>query len=244
MENKFKIVKFDEKVEIKNNNKKFFGKVKPQYKTVKKYAFKNLETGKIGDERFDSISTNLLGDEIIFCGDWVPVKIDNFETFFNPNTHTFRNQKFAEISTYGLHEYGLCTVSFAEDKDRYERLYDVEEDYIFKSEIVCPDIAREKFSEYILEVLNDCPEDFVHLPTPCFRDKKLINKYLTAVAEQIKRKYPEKGSNEKIIQYAKNIQKLIAEKIAKEKENIKLLDESKKEFNEIMSSFDDLRSEL
>ena len=160
MNKKYEIVKVIEK---KVNDKKHFGKAKPQY--VTKFAFKDVETGKT-------------------------------------NSHTFDEAYFARI----ILEDSYPTMSFLDDLahvnvDGKWKLYNIEEDYLFQAEC-----ERDFISSYkpIINALKECPEDFAHLPTSCFKEEGF---------EQI---------IQHIVKYAHDLNEIVNNKIAKEQENIRL----------------------
>ena len=237
MEKKFEIVNFV--VDAMEKYRNLTNNIRPMY--TNQYAFKNLETGKICDERFGWITTNSQG-EIDFLGDWVAVVYEGKYTFFNPSTGTLNKQRFNKVLKY---DNGLCIVLEDHDGLYYdyatERIYNIEEDYVFWKSF--PFEGRfENVSAYVIKALEIHPEDFAHLPSAWFKDKELINKCIGAIAKNIQGKYIHHVPNEEIIQYAKDIQKLIADKLAKE--NFTLEDGSKNEFDDLIYSIEATGGEL
>ena len=222
------------------------------------FTYKNKITGKLCDYRFDKAEKISEG--------WGVVKIDDKYTYFNPSTGVLCKQMFDKaldvcggwgsvlLVESGVLVFNPNTQSFAmgcfddmsivDDEwarvkiGEYYYIYNPNENYLFTAKF------EEKNLCTIAESLKLCPEDFAHLPTSLFRDKEKIKLYLNVIAEKLKASCSSTGATADNLQYARDIQKLIHNKIETEKENILREDEVKKGIDEIANDLEDLGSEL
>ena len=100
-------------------------------------------------------------------------------------------------------------------------LYNPKNDYVFP----CPIEEGSPLNNSIKEDLRNNPEDFLCLPTGCFRDTKLIHECLDVLKESVKEQYSDKNLEE-VQKFTMEFYTSIQEKISKEKENIRLEDDA------------------
>ncbi|MGN1201350.1 MAG: hypothetical protein ACI4R8_03750 [Candidatus Caccovivens sp.] len=198
------------------------------------WTYRNTETGKTLDKKFVELPLwNIAKKE---DGSWV---------YVHPKT-----QKEIDIIEEGLFN-GYFNVKIAEEESCYS-VFNANTGLLNVRHRYCTgDYDMKQHFEYILD---ECPEDFVHLPTAVFRpeNKDLLNKFTIATRKGLENLCAkDEEVTEEIQKRAEKVIEMMKEKIELEKETIELEDkekeskqeriaESQNKFKGTLSEFDKL----